>query len=88
MRKFGWDVNDVAHRHHGGLHWIVTPERHVIPLKIHNGLAYMMDMHPLRDKERAQIPQVMFTADMPWDPSKMYDKYNHWETCCIAQKII
>jgi hypothetical protein len=56
---------------------MVTPEGHVIPLKIQNGLAYM-DMHPPTDEELAQISQVMFTADMPWDPSKMDDEYNDW----------
>jgi hypothetical protein len=77
MRDFGLDVNDVARKYHGGLQRIVTPEGHVIPLKIRNGLAYM-DMRPPTDEELARIPQVMFTADMPWDPSKVDDEYDDW----------
>jgi hypothetical protein len=77
MRKFGLDVNNIARRYHGGLQRIVTPEGYVIPLKICNGLAYM-DMRPPTDEALAQIPQVTFTTDMPWDPSKMDDEYNNW----------
>jgi hypothetical protein len=77
MRDFGLDVNDVARRYHDGLQRIVTPEGHAIPLKIRNGLAYM-DMRPPTDETLATIPQVMFTADMPWDPSKVDDEYNDW----------
>jgi hypothetical protein len=77
MRDFGLDVNDVSRRHHGGLQRIVTPEGHVIPLKIRNGLAYM-DMRPPTDEELARTPQVMFTADIPWDPAKVDDEYDDW----------
>ena len=73
MRDFGLAVtSDVSRKHHGGLQQIVTSERHVIPLKICNGLAYM-DMRPPTVKEVARIPQVIFALDMPWDPSKLDD---------------
>jgi hypothetical protein len=75
MRDFGLDVNDIARRYHGGLQRIAAPEGHVIPLKIRNGLAHM-DMRPPTDEELARIPQVMFTADMPWDPSKIEDEHD------------
>jgi hypothetical protein len=77
MRDFGLDANDVARGYHGGLQRIATPEGHVIPLKIRNGLAYM-DMRQPTDEELARIPQVMFTADMPWDPGKIDDEYDDW----------
>jgi hypothetical protein len=70
MRDFGSHANDVARRHHGGLQRIVTPEGHVMPLKIRNGLA-CVDMRPPTDEELARTPQVMFTADIPWDPAKV-----------------
>jgi hypothetical protein len=56
MRDFGLDANDVARRYHGGLQRIATPEGHVVPLKIRNGLA-CMDMRPPTDEELARIPQ-------------------------------
>jgi hypothetical protein len=37
-----------------------------------------MGMRPPTDEVLATIPQVMFTADMPWDPSKVDDEYYDW----------
>jgi hypothetical protein len=37
-----------------------------------------MDMRPPTDEDLARTPQVMFTADMPWDPSKIDDEYDDW----------
>jgi hypothetical protein len=95
MRDFGLDVNDVARRHHGGLQRTAAPEGHVIPLKIRNGLAHM-DMRPPTDEELARFPQVMFTADMPWDPSKIDDEHDDWgdlpdppedNSICVDQEL-
>ena len=78
MHDFGLDVNSIARKYHGGLQRIVTPEGHVIPLRIRNGLAYM-DMRPPRNEELSRIPQAMFTSDMPWDQeSTMDDEYSNW----------
>ena len=47
------------------------------PLKIRSGLAHM-DVRPPTDEELARIPQAMFTADMPWDPSDVDDECDDW----------
>ena len=67
---FGIDVNDRPLRCQNGRQTIVTPEGYTIPLAIRNGLAYM-DMHPPSDKEFDSLPHVIFTSDVPWDPSSL-----------------
>jgi hypothetical protein len=39
-----------------------------------------MDAGPQTDEELAWVPQVMFTADILWDPAKVDDacKCNDW----------
>ena len=67
LRAFGIDVNDVPSRL-GGLQRLATPDGHVIPLSINNGLLYL-DMRCPTDQELENIPHVLFTSDMPWNPN-------------------
>ena len=59
----------------GGQQHIKTPEGHVIPLSIRNGLAYM-DMQPPTKADLDSYPHVMFTCDDPWNPSILDDEYH------------
>ena len=59
---------DCTSRKKHGKQRIQTPDGFVIPLHIRNGLAYM-DMCPPSDDELEALPHVIFTSDVPWDPS-------------------
>ena len=54
-----------------GLQRITTPEGYIIPQKIKQGLPYMGMTCP-SDEEMNSYPYVVFTSDLPWDPS-IYD---------------
>jgi hypothetical protein len=56
---------------HGGNQCITTYEGYVIPLDCVQGLMYM-DIRPFTDDEARTLPRVLFTRDIPWDPTK-YD---------------
>jgi hypothetical protein len=73
MEHFGCLVNDRA-RAHGGTQSLITPEGHVIPLNIRDGLFYM-DMHAPNDQEMETLPHVFVTSDSPWDPSLLDDEF-------------
>ena len=73
MYDFWLDVNDATQEYHVGFQWIVTPERHVAEY-LQKRVAYMGMPSPT-DGELARIPQALiFTSNMPWDPSKLGDK--------------
>ena len=61
------DVNDKSIKV-GGQQRIVTPDGYIIPLNIKGGLPYM-SMRPYTDKEFEELPHVILTADVDWDPS-------------------
>jgi len=67
MERFGIDVNDRSFDTPGGRQALTTPDGYVIPLQFRNGLPYM-DMHPPTDQELADLPHVVLTADVDWDP--------------------
>ena len=71
--SFGLLVDDRS-RKVGGTQRIVTPEGHIVPLHIRDGLAYM-DMRPPTDLELTQLPHVFFTADTPWDPTILDNEF-------------
>jgi len=52
----------------GGKQSIKTLDGYIIPLSICNGLAYM-DMHVPSLKEYAELPHVVLTSDIEWDPT-------------------
>ena len=71
MEAFGVTVDDRSRHLQRGVQQITTPEGHVIPLSLKNGLFYM-EMHPPSDEELDTIPHVFMTSPDDWDP----DMYN------------
>ena len=63
---------------HGGNQCITTYEGYVIPLNCVQGLMYM-DIRPFTDDEAKTLPRVLFTRDIPWDPTRYdEDMYRIW----------
>ena len=54
---------------HGGRQCIVTPDGYVAPLDAHQGLVYLK-IRPFTDQEFERLPHVIFTRDIPRDPSR------------------
>ncbi len=52
----------------GGLQRIETLDGYVIPISIKNGLA-RMQIRPYTDQEWEDLPHVIMTSDVTWDPS-------------------
>src|SRR5688572_18038031 len=52
----------------GGKQRIETLDGYVIPLNIRSGLPYM-SIRPFTDKEWDNLPHVILTADVDWDPT-------------------
>jgi Reverse transcriptase (RNA-dependent DNA polymerase) len=73
LRSFGLEIDDTP-RALQGKQRIRTPCGRIIPLSIRNGLPFM-DMSPPTDNDIATFPHIMFTADLPWDPSSLDDEY-------------
>jgi hypothetical protein len=69
LGAFGHDVNDrsVKSLCGTGKQRIVTPDGYIIPLDIVDGLAYMKMTKPTQE-ERDELPHIILTADMEWDP--------------------
>ena len=75
------DVNDRSIKvHDGGLQRILTLDGYVIPINIVGGLPYI-SMHPYMDDEWDNLPQVILTSDLDWDPTVLDHTINddeHW----------
>jgi hypothetical protein len=54
---------------------IITPDGYHIPLSIHQGLPWM-DMSAPTPLDMRSYPHVLFTSDMPWNPSDYDSKQN------------
>jgi len=67
LEAFGVRVNK-RHRAFGGLQAMVTPDGYVIPIKIRNGLPYIL-MRPYTDDEWNTLPHITLTSNLDWDPS-------------------
>ena len=70
FRAFDIDVNEIPERSpcKQGKQRIVTPEGYIIKLKIRHGLPYMQ-MTPPTNAEMDAYAHVIFTSDVPWDPT-------------------
>jgi hypothetical protein len=70
FRAFDIEVNETPLRSPcgHGKQQITTPEGYCIPLKIRQGLPYMKMCAP-NELELESYPHVIFTSDMPWDPT-------------------
>ena len=71
LRSFQNRINDIPKSCPGGSQTLTTPEGHVIPLAIRDGLCYM-DMRRPTDKELEELPHVIMTSDDIWEPT-LYD---------------
>ena len=68
VEHHGNDVNDKSLKVKGGKQRVKTLDGYAIPLQIRGGLAYM-DMHPPSNDELNDLPHVVLTSDINWDPS-------------------
>ena len=87
MENWGIDVDEKSRKlpTNPGKQRLVTPEGHVIPVKIRNGLPYI-DMRKPDDDEFERYPHVFFTSDAQWDPTELDDEYDvsDMEDCSIG----
>ena len=66
----------------GGKQCIATPEGYIIPLDCIQGLMYVK-IRPYTDEEANQLPSVILTRDVPWNPSRhdgMLSNNNQWRS--------
>jgi len=63
------DVNDKSIKV-GGLQCITTLDGYVIPLNIVQGLP-RMTIHPFTDQEWEDLPHVILTSELDWDPRQL-----------------
>jgi hypothetical protein len=69
--QFEWyknDVNDKSIHVPGCLQRIQTLDGYVIPLSIKDGLAHL-SIRPYTDHEWENLPHVILTSELEWDPS-------------------
>ena len=83
-------MNDRSVKVQGGLQCILTLEGYVIPINIIDGLPYIK-MRPYTDAEWDDLPHVILTSDMDWDPSILdhtIDDDEHWydAICDLEQR--
>jgi hypothetical protein len=62
------DVNDKSIHVPGGLQRIQTHDGYIIPLRIKDGLV-RLDIRPYTDHDWDNLPHVILTSEMEWDPS-------------------
>ena len=73
IEAHGNHVHDKSMKVKGGLQCIKTLDEYVHPLDICNGLPYV-PMKPYTDTEWTTLPHVIWTSDMPWDPTVLDNK--------------
>ena len=78
LQHFGAIVDDTS-RQVGGRQCIMTPEGHVVPIHVRDGLP-RMDMRPASDADMDQCPHVWLTSDSPWDLTVLDNEYEVDET--------
>ncbi len=59
---------DVRSKQCGGTQCVTTSNGYVIPIQVRNGLPYI-EMRPPTDNELHDLPHVIVTSDLPWNPS-------------------
>ena len=77
LEAFGTIVH-VKAKPNGGHQFIIAKGCYVIPLNVHHGLVYMY-MRPPTDKELDgpnQLPQIILTSDLEWNPSSIDFEYD------------
>ena len=69
------DVNDKSTLVPGGLQRIQTLDGYIIPLIIKDGLA-RMNIRPYTDHEWDNLPHVILTSELEWDPSVLDHEFH------------
>ena len=59
----------------GGKSRLQTLDGITIPFNMHNRLSYM-DMRPPTDNEFENLPHVMLTSNIVWDPATLDQKFD------------
>ena len=67
MKSYGLNVDEKSLKLKQGSQTISTIEGYIVPLDMIHGLAYM-HIWPHTDQEWKELPHVIFTADIEWDP--------------------
>ena len=76
LEDYGCDVNDKSIRFGGGQK-LTTPDGHIFPLAIKDGLCYLPMQPPTQDElDDPNMPHVILTSNSIWDPSKYSDLDN------------
>ena len=70
LEDFKNAVDERSTKVKGATQSITTVDGYVIPLRFNNGLPYMQ-MRPYTDREWEELPHVVLTSDVEWDPSRM-----------------
>ena len=70
MESYGLGVDEKSIKLKQGSQTITTIEGYIIPLDIVHGLAYMQ-MRPYSDQEWDELPHIVFTSDVDWDPDEV-----------------
>jgi hypothetical protein len=76
--QFEWyknDVNDKSINVPGGLKCILTLDGYIFPLCIKDGLS-CLSIHLYTDHEWDNLPHVMLTSEVEWDPSVLDHDFN------------
>ena len=67
LENFKNDICDKS-KVFGGKQRLLTPDGVVVPFAFRNGLPYM-DIRPPSDTELDELPHIILTSDVTWDPS-------------------
>ena len=86
LEAFKNKVNDVLIIAAGGLQCIHTIDGYAIPLNIRNDLPYM-HLCPHTDTEWEELPHVVLTSDISWDPA-VYDSILTEDDICMMLLLI
>ena len=73
MEHFGVIVDDKS-RNAGGKQCVVVPEEYTVPIHVHDGPP-RIDMQIPKDAEKDKCLHVFHTADSPWDPLVLDNKF-------------
>eukprot|EP00934_Nitzschia_sp_Nitz4_P004676 Nitzschia sp. Nitz4//scaffold468_size5769//118//5631//NITZ4_009203-RA/size5769-snap-gene-0.0-mRNA-1//-1//CDS//3329552515//4666//frame0 len=68
LESYGNHVFDMSSKFNPQGQRLVTPDGYVLPLDLVNGLPYL-PIRPYTDSEWEELPHVIMTSDVDWDPS-------------------
>ena len=81
------DVNDKSIKVKGGRQIITTNDGYIHPLDIKDGLPYIK-IRPFTDDEWDNLPHVVWTSDVDWDPSILDYSFKETDAWYDAQSDV